>query len=224
MSDSPERIQSKSPEQNTPRFEQQLGAPSKMTGDLSLEQSIPNFVGASISLPGSWNRDERSIGGPRTLITFSNNNDSATLSLYDRGKDVRASSAKYFNDILSANANLKNPKALNPDEIKNLAEVMGSTTAGDNQYVNPYKQPDPRSPAFDLKSAELVSVNGRTVLEVKGNFFDNTGRPGKEYRGIFVPSGANGASIKEFFLQSQDKASFGKHEKDYEDAVHSIKW
>jgi len=114
----------------------------------------------------------------------------------------RSSLGKNFivDKLLSENENLSKPKELLPTEIKNLVNVIGSTTAGDNQYTNSAKPPDPRSPAFHMLSAHLMPLNGKTVLEVQGNFVTNTGAKGKEFKGIFIPSGENGERIKEFFL------------------------
>jgi hypothetical protein len=126
--------------------------------------------------------------------------------------------------LLQDNSGLRVAKTLLPTDIKNLTEVLGTSTAGDNQFVNSLKPPDQRAPAFHLLSAQLIPVNGKTVLEVRGHFFDQSGAKGKEYGGIFVSSGADGTSIRELFLQADDLSTFSKHEMEYRRAVQSIKW
>jgi hypothetical protein len=187
-------------------------------------QDANGFIGKSISLPSHWNRSENPMGGRRMMTNFSSPTDDAKLSLYDRGINVREQSAAYFNQLLADNKSISAPKVLLPQQIRNLTDVMGVSNAGDNQFTNGYAYPNPKSPAFHLSSAQLIPLNGRVALEVQGNYVTQSGKPGMQYQGIFVPSGANGASIKEFFLQTQTAESFAKHQKEYRTALKSIKW
>ena len=187
-------------------------------------QDVSGFIGKSITLPSGWSREEKVLGGHRTMTTFSSPTDDAQLSLYDRGLKVRDQSAKYFTQLLSDSASITGPKVLLPQQIRDLADVMGMANAGDNQFTNSYTYPDPKSPAFHLSSAQMVPLNGHVVLEVQGNYFDQSGKPGMQYRGIFVSTGSDGATVKEFFLQAKSSESFAKHQKEYREALNSIKW
>jgi hypothetical protein len=187
-------------------------------------QDVNGFMGKSISLPSGWNRSENSMGGRRTMTNFSSPTDDAKLSLYDRGFNVRGQSATYFNQLLADNRSISGPKVLMPQQIRNLSEIMGVSNAGDNQFTNSYSFPNPKSPAFHLSSAQLIPLNGRVALEVQGNYVNQSGKAGMQYRGIFAPSGADGSSIKEFFLQAQTSESFAKNQQEYRAALKTIKW
>jgi hypothetical protein len=186
-------------------------------------QDVHGFIGKSISLPAGWSRSENNMGG-RTITAFSSPTHDATLSLFDRGLSVREQPATYYKQLLADNASISAPRVLLPQQIRNLAEVMGISNAGDNQFTNNYSYPNPKSPAFHLSSAQLIPLNGRVALEVQGNYVDQSGKAGTQYRGIFVSAGSDGSKIKEFFLQSNNVATFAKHEKDYREVLKTIKW
>jgi hypothetical protein len=186
-------------------------------------QDVHGFIGKSISLPASWNRSENNMGG-QTMTTFSSPTKEATLSLFDRGLSVQEQSATYYKQLLADNASISAPKVLMPQQIRNLADVMGISNAGDNQFTNSHSYPDPKSPAFHLSSAQLIPLNGHVAVEVQGNYVDQSGQAGKQFRGIFVSAGSNGDKIREFFLQADNVATFAKHEKEYREVLKTIKW
>ena len=186
-------------------------------------QDVPGFIGKSISLPAGWSRTENNMGG-RTMTTFTSPADNATLSLFDRGLSVQAQSATYYKQLLTDNAAITAPRVLLPQQIRDLADVMGVANAGDNQFTNSYTYPNPKSPAFHLSSAQLIPLNGNITLEVQGNYVDQSGKAGKQFRGIFVSAGANADKIREFFLQADNVATFAKHEKEYREALKTIQW
>ena len=191
---------------------------------LMTENIVKDFIGKSVSMPAGWARSEQNLGGHRSITTFTAPDGSATVSLFDRGMNLRSQSAKSFADLLAANTALQGPKVLMPQEIRALADVMGVSNVGDNQYVNSRSYPDPQAPSFHLSSAQLLPVNGKVVLEVEGNFVDERGKPQKQYRGIFADAGADGSHVRELFLQADDLVGFGKNKKIYSDAVKSIQW
>lgn len=191
--------------------------------NITLDNQVSNFLGSSITLPGTW-KSSGNDRGTMKMTRFSAPGDSANLVLFERGMPVNVQSSRAFDKLISENANLTKPKELMPTEIKNLTQVLGSTTVGDNQYTNSAKPPDPRSPAFNLLSAHLMSLNGRTILEVQGNFVSATGVKGKEFKGIFVPSGENGERIKQFYLQADNATDAAIHQREYKQALQSIKW
>ena len=214
----------KSPSENLPAIRHELLAerpPTKKS--LIVDKQVNNFIGSAIELPDSW-KSSTSDRGTMKMTTFSAGADSASLVLYDRGAPVNEQSATAFKKLLSDNAHLDKSKELLPTEIKNLSQILGSTTAGDNQYSNPSKPPNPRSPAFHLLSAHLMPINGKTVLEVQGNFVSETGAKGKEFKGIFVPTGKDGDRINEFFLQADNAIDAAKHQREYKQTLQSIKW
>jgi len=209
---------------NLPQIRHELLAERPPLGkNTMVDQQATNFIGAAITLPETWKSSSGDRGTMKMTI-FSSPKDSADLVLFDRGAPLSDLSAKAFNKLLSENANLTKPKELLPTEIKNLANVMGGTTIGDNQYTNTVKPPDPRSPVFHILSAHLMPLNGRTVLEVQGNFVSETGAKGKEFNGIFIPGGKDGERVKEFFLQADNLTDATIHQKEYKQSLQSIKW
>lgn len=188
------------------------------------KQDIENFIGKKISLPDSWSRSERHLGGHAALTSFSSPNDDATFSLYDRGNKLDDRSASYFKKLLDDNKSIDKPVVLMPTQIRELANVMGTSNAGDNQYTNTHRAPDPKAPAFHLSGAKLISLNGHTVLEVDGNYLDADGKPTNQYKGIFVNANQDASTVKEFFLQTQTVGTMAKHAKDYRETLNSIEW
>ena len=201
-------------------------AAEKLRSQKSVTQSRDylNFIGSSISLPDSWNRASAQGGGRAQITVFTSPDGTAQMFLFDRGIPVKKESATALKKLLSDNANLTRARELAPREIRKLSDVLGVTTIGDNQFVNPLKQPGPKAAVFHIFTAQLIPVNGKPVLEVQGNFFDDTGKKNKEYRGIFVSSGVDGATIKEFFVQAKNIVNLARHSREYRRALQSIKW
>ena len=196
----------------------QIMAPPPQSSD------VTNVIGHAVTMPANWTRNDYQDGSRRLTISFKSPDNTTEMTLFNRGVPLSAAGSQAYNDALQKAESGKLPQVLQPSTIKTLAEVMGRSTVGDNQYVNAIKPPDPQAPAFHMLSAQFVSINGKTVLEVQGNFVTDSGAKGKEYKGIFVPGGTNGNTVQEMFVQSDNLANFTNHQRDYKNTINSIRW
>ena len=180
----------------------------------------------SLLAPDSWLRVDEHRDGASWLSKFvpPNDTDNTLLGIFDRGIPINDASMLSFNKLLHEAHSTTSERKLQSDEIKSLAQVMGVTSVGDNQFTNTNKYPDPRSPVFFLEQACFIKIQGRTVLEVKGKFLNQKGTVINFFRGIFIPSQIVPNKVQEVFLQTNSESEFKKSEEIYRNALESIAW
>jgi hypothetical protein len=187
---------------------------------------------AELSMPSSWlmHTEEFRGYGQRTLIQLvpirqSDQPDwNTTISVFYRGFPVSDAGAASFNQLLAQLKPGTSSKLLFGDSLKDLTEILGDTTAGDNQYTNPVQPGSDNVPMFFVQSAQLADLNGRTVLAVEGYFTTETGEPLRYFSGVFIDTDGTGAVIHEVFLQSKSKDDMMMQKSVYRNALKSIKW
>lgn len=142
------------------------------------------------------------------------------INVFYRGMPIDEKSANTLTQLLAGGGS----RALTPDEIKSLATVMGFSTVGDNQYTNPAEKGSRDYPVFHMQSAELTSLNGRTVLKARGNFQNEKAVPGTEYVGYFFASKQNAQIVEELFYQAPTKGKFLRFTADFENCLKTVEW
>jgi hypothetical protein len=178
---------------------------------------------ASVTVPVGWQSEERTyLKEGHVVRYYPHDGSDLAFGIMETGRPVSAAAQADFDRMLSANKDIRQPKALTPDEISKLSEVLGRTTLGDNQYSNNHRPPHPQSPSFNIESAQWINVNGRTVLEVKGTFVDYNGAPVNHYCGIFSPSSDKG--ITQAFIETHSRDTFNKSDATYRQIIDSIRW
>jgi hypothetical protein len=177
-------------------------------------------------VPNTWSREEDHPFGRATAYGFNSPDGKTSLNVYDRGAVMDDASTKSFATLLADNSNLARPKVLTPSQIRDLANVFGRGKLGDNQYTNSTQYPDPRAPMFHISSAQLVTVNGKTVLEVDGHFMDQNGGKSAHYKGLLVPEQTpNGTKMWEVYLETRgEKDITPADHANYRKAVESVHW
>lgn len=178
----------------------------------------------SVDVPNSWTQTTDSYLGGRGLVsTFSpGGNSDMVLSVLDKGTRLNADQSKNLDSVLSLADSNGRPKVLLPSQIRSVTDALGKTTVGDNQYVNTAKPPDPAAPVFKIMAAQVITVDGRPVIEVEGQFLDENGQRLKDYIGIYG-KGEDG-KINQMFMQTSSKDEYLKGRKIYKDALQSLDW
>lgn len=147
--------------------------------------------------------------------------DSSTLSLYYRGKPIPEDAGKTLVDMLSTKA-AKADWKLTEDEIRQVSKAMG-TVVGDNQYTNSNPPGSPMSPLFKLDDARVRTIDGRAVLEVRGQLVDANGNPTRNFDGVYIPVNSSGTEIQEVMLQSKADRDFSPLQVQFDASLRSIK-
>ena len=144
------------------------------------------------------------------------------LSVLDKGTKLNAAQANNFDEVLALADPNGRPKLLLPSQIKSISDALGKTAVGDNQYANAAKPPAPSAPVFKIQSTQVITVAGKPVVEVEGQFVDQNGKGIKEFVGIFG-KGDDG-KVNQMFMQTSSKDEFIKGRKVYKHALESLEW
>lgn len=180
----------------------------------------------SIALPSSWKRQTYRIAGSGRpelpVIAFYPIDTSDTeMSVFFRGRLESEDNGRNFAELLHHHVKSGSTRAaLSPGQIKNLTEILD--LAGFNQYSFSAEEHG-FAPDFNLRSAELVTIDGKAIVSVTGEFCTNQ-QCDTWYTGCFVDADGSGRKVYEFFLRSTNRESFFKFLKNYNDAVASIEW
>ncbi len=179
-----------------------------------------------ITLPEGWVEApaEKGLSTVTLRMFHPEGKNDISINLYYRGQPLDEDSARTFHNLLSARAGSHAPEKLSPLEIRSLDRAMGYTTVGDNQYTNSARRGDRNYPVFNLATAEVLPVNGRTTLKVTGTFQDQNGMPLNEYCGYFIDADGQGKNVDEIFYQAKTRGKYMLHVKDFENTLKSIQW
>jgi hypothetical protein len=180
----------------------------------------------SINAPPGWVLAEESGRGMSATVskTFAPpppNESDAAITVFYRGQPVTDAAAQTFRKVLDTKPA---GRELTGDEIKTLADAMGYSNAGDNQFTNDAAKGTREYPVFHVATAVVSNLKGKTVLEVEGTFQDQNGMPTTEYRGFFIDSDGSGRVINEIFYQSRTKGKFMKYRPDFDKALKTLVW
>jgi hypothetical protein len=187
---------------------------------------------AELSVPSSWvmHTEEFRSYGQRSLVQLlplrqSDQLDwNTTISVFYRGFPVSEAGAARFHQLLKQILPNQAPKFVFGDTLKDLAEILGDTTVGDNQYTNPPRPGSDMLPLFFLQTAQIADLNGRIILSIEGYFTKENGDPLRYFSGIFIDTDGSGAIIHEVFLQAKSKDEMMMQKSVYRNALKSIKW
>jgi hypothetical protein len=194
-------------------------------GNSDIEMTVKFGGGAiaELSVPATWKHQENPYAGRGTVTRLQPNDSNVpAVAVIETGAKLLDNPNKAFRQLIADNQNLSVPKPLTAREVAALADVMGMSSIGDNQYTNRHRAPDPQAPAFNLSTAFLVPLNGKTVLEVKGNFVDDSGKAVNHYRGVFMPSGSD--HVTELMMESRDQQKLEAGSNNFRRVTDSIRW
>ena len=172
-------------------------------------------------MPTSWSREDSYCRGPRIKFTQSHASQTSIVILQEN-KGISGESKKFYLDLLERKGNSKLPRQLNAKEIKNLREILGSSTVGDNQFSRQSIAAMSHTPAFDLASAQLIELNNMLVLEVKGAFVNNQSAPLNYTRAIMLVCNDN--RVLKIFLQTPSQDEFISGTRIFSELISSINW
>lgn len=177
----------------------------------------------SMDLPDSWSqtREVYQTRGDRMTFTPAGQGDLA-LTVINKGRSLNDTQLANFDAVLATADQSGRPKVLLPSQIRSITDALDKTTVGDNQYVNSARPPDPTSPVFKVTSAQVITVDGRPVVEIEGQFLDENGQRIKDYIGMFGK--IEGNKVGQVFVQSSSKDEFIRGRKVYKDALSSLDW
>jgi hypothetical protein len=179
---------------------------------------------AKLEIPNNWSRfvDNQTGIGHRMHMEFTppGKEDTHVSVLYP-GFPLNRNAADNLDRLLADNQNLSTPRALTPEQIRSLSDVLGNTTVGDNQYSN--QEHGERSPVFRMDSARLMNVDGQTVIAVDGAFVDSAGRTKNQFSGVFVPHrGSHGTEIYSVSLESKNPVDFAMTKTTFNNVVRTL--
>jgi hypothetical protein len=207
------------------RVEKRLGT---MVTNQPAQAEITNFGSVKrIVGPPTWKKivdTPTSIGTRAGELLHPPDDAEVNINVFYRGLPIDDKSANIFSLMLSAHIGAGASRNLTNDEIKSLGTVMGFSTIGDNQYTNSAAKGSRDYPVFNLTSAALVDLNGRTVLKCRGNFQNEKAVPGTDYEGFFFPARGNPTQIEQLYFQAPTRGKFLRFSADWEKALKTVEW
>jgi hypothetical protein len=147
-----------------------------------------------------------------------------TINVFYRGNPIAAESSNALRRIQQDKPAANGPEKLSPDEIRELSQVFGRNTVGDNQYTNDAPKGSHDYAVFHINTAETFKLNGQTVLKVAGTFQDENAVPVTEYQGYLFESKDDPQQIEEIFFQAPNKDKYLQYVKLFEDSLSSLQW
>ncbi len=149
----------------------------------------------SVNLPENWRGFDRGyveLGSRVFLQLNSPVNPAISLKLAVRTRQISLRSASAFDQLIRRKTGWRRAEILLPCEIRSMLEVFSNV--GLNQFVMPDQY------AFRISHAAAVMVNGRTLLEVHGEFVNRDVKAISHYRGCFWDIDGLG-TIQEAFVE-----------------------
>lgn len=205
--------------------EPQIKGRNLMPTNQPTQSAIDNFGSIKkLSVPPGWQPKVTKgvdAGSGSEKGFFPSDNTDVCLSLFSRGTPVSPEQALGFNRLLVSKIM---GTELTETEFGKLAHVLGYTTVGDNQYTNEGKKGTHEFPAFDIKSAQVVELNDRRVLQVSGMFQDNDGKLKSEYIGYFIYNPDNPTEIDEIVFESKKANGLASFMAPFKEALKTIQW
>lgn len=175
-----------------------------------------------IAFPSDWLADsELNTGLMKMLCVHPPAHSDIEITFFQKMQGVNESAIRDFREILMLG---EHKIVESGQELLKLAPIMGN--AGNNQWSN--KNSGRRGPNFRFSSGEIVPIQGRPVLKVKGSFMEpETKQLQNEYCGIFIDSGAENNIVHEVYLQVPSNYGFFQFEqylKVFTDALSTLTW
>jgi hypothetical protein len=179
----------------------------------------------SLRAPTNWRRAAARIPqGSRmdlpVVLLIPDDGKQVEIGIFYRGRLESEEDGNYFHSLLEQNSSAEHPVALSPTQIKALSRILD--LAGFNQYSFP-SQLSGYNADFQLRTAQILVINNRTVLKVDGEFKADT-KPDAFYGAVFVDADNRGRKIYEIFLLAQDKETYLRTLPLFKELTESIEW
>lgn len=146
------------------------------------------------------------------------------------GFPVQESAAASFRSALAEGArtiyDINDAAAMTEANKKIVAQLSGILgNSGDNQVSNTQTGID--GPVFELEEMEVIVVQNRPVLRVKGYFRNLQSMEAHTYmHGIFIDASPKSkeCKVEELYLQAFPQDAFRRHLPDFAEVLSSIAW
>ncbi|MBX9688677.1 MAG: hypothetical protein K2X27_18355 [Candidatus Obscuribacterales bacterium] len=176
--------------------------------------------------PADWKRKTLKVTQgnrldlPVLLLTIPGLEDELEIGIFYRGKLESPADGENFHALLQRHKTAEAPVALSPGQIRSLSRVLN--LAGFNQYTFP-KQLTGYNADFQLRTAQVVVLNGRPVLMVDGEF--RADESADAFFGcLFVEADDSGRKIYELYLKAADKELYLRSLNTFRQVTESIEW
>ncbi len=163
-----------------------------------------------ISVPPEWKRCGIRIPQanrqelPVVKLFIPELEDRLEIGILYRGRLESESDGENFHALLELYKTTTEPVSLGPGQIRSLQRVLN--LAGFNQYSFP-RHVSGYSADFQLRTAQVLVLNGRPVLRVDGEFKADQA-PDTFYECVFVDADNKGRKIYELYLRATDKLNY----------------
>lgn len=179
-----------------------------------------------ISVPKEWRRNmlrvpqANRIDLPVLQLTLPGKEDELEIGIFYRGRLESEDDGENFHALLEQHRGLDTPMALGPVQIRSITRILN--LAGFNQYSFP-RHLSGYSPDFHLRTAQVMSLNGRPVLRVDGEFRADIA-PDTYYGCLFVEADDTGRKIYEMYLRANSRDTFFWALSAFNQIASSVEW
>jgi hypothetical protein len=142
------------------------------------------------------------------------------IGIFYRGKLESQADGENFHALLEMNREIAAAVALSPGEIRSLTRVLN--LAGFNQYSFP-RHITGYNPDFQLRTAQVLLLNGRPVLKVDGEFKADISTD-TYFACVFVEADEGGRMIYELYLRASNKDTYLRALPAFRLIAESIEW
>lgn len=179
----------------------------------------------SLRAPENWKRAAARIAqGSRmdlpVVLLVPDDGKQVEIGIFYRGRLESEEDGTYFHSLLEQHSTATQAVALTPGQIKSLSKILD--LAGFNQYSFP-SQMSGYNADFNLRTAQILVINDRTVLKVDGEFKADT-KTDAYYGSVFVDADNRGRKIYEIFLLAADKDTYLRTLPLFKELTESIEW
>ncbi|MBX9721156.1 MAG: hypothetical protein K2X81_07170 [Candidatus Obscuribacterales bacterium] len=130
--------------------------------------------------------------------------DKLEIGIFYRGRLESEADGENFRALLNQYKTVTEPASLGPGQIRSLQRILN--LAGFNQYSFP-RHMTGYSADFQLRTAQVLVINGRPVLRVDGEFKADQAAD-TFYECLYVEAGNKGRKIYELYLRAADRHNY----------------
>lgn len=196
--------------------DQQAPAEIEEFGEVKFFRSPPGWI---------WEYERpRGVSTRSAQLFHPPNSPNISFNVFIRGSRISETVATKFQQILEERLKEGASSALSEEDIRELTQVLGFNTLGDNQYTNNAPKGSTQYHVFNLQAIDAVSLNGRPALKVVGTFQEEHGIPLSEYSGYLYAASKDKTHIEDLFFQAPNQDKYHAHLADFEACLSTLEW